>query len=354
MLKYKIIIKKNHRADILRIDNNYVKFNFSYASNTVLNRNEVNLYYLPSSIFQYIFAKSELTFKQIYLKNIFRSFKPKLLIGHNIDRLIFESKKFLPRLTTIVYQHNIIFDSDIAEYELIYKNFKCDYFFVFDKRHEDIFSKIVDSKYIIVGSVKNNETKYIKNTNKDYSIMYISEFRNYPKENFRSVAQKFIVDCLSDYCNYNNKKLCIALSANRPEKKSRLNIDDELKFFNQKENKFHFERISSFELANKSELCICLSSNLGVELIARKIKVLFLPILELYDNSLKYPYFRVDNSPILFCGLDREVIFKKIDYLLSIDDNTWQNIIKDKSYNFTYDENNTILKEHIDTTLKYN
>ena len=171
MLKYKIIIKKNHRADILRIDNNYVKFNFSYASNTVLNRNEVNLYYLPSSIFQYIFAKSELTFKQIYLKNIFRSFKPKLLIGHNIDRLIFESKKFLPRLTTIVYQHNIIFDSDIAEYELIYKNFKCDYFFVFDKRHEDIFSKIVDSKYIIVGSVKNNETKYIKNTNKDYSII---------------------------------------------------------------------------------------------------------------------------------------------------------------------------------------
>ena len=71
----------------------------------------------------------------------------------------------------------------------------------------------------------------------------------------------------------------------------------------------------------------------------------------MYDNSLKYPYFRDDNSPILFCGLDREVIFKKIDYLLSIDDITWQNIIKDKSYNFTYDQNNTMLKNTINQHL---
>ena len=145
MFRYKIIMKKNNQLDILRLDNNHVNFDFLYGSDIVLNRNEVNLYYLPLSIFQYIFSKSNLSLKQIYLKNIICSFKPKVLIGFDIDRLIYECKQFLPESTTIVYQHNIIWDSNIAEYALIFRNYKCDYFFVFDKRHKDIFSNIIDS-----------------------------------------------------------------------------------------------------------------------------------------------------------------------------------------------------------------
>ena len=60
-----------------------------------------------------------------------------------------------------------------------------------------------------------------------------------------------------------------------------------------RKNRFFFtENENSYELASKSELIICISSNLGIELLARKFKVLILPIFELYDKNLRYPYFR--------------------------------------------------------------
>jgi len=349
---FKFFIKKNHQTEILRIDNNYVKFNFTNISNSVLNRKNINLYYFIISFFQYIFRKPNLSFKEIYWKNIILSFRPKVVIGHNIDHLIFKIKNFLPQLITMVYQHNYIYDSNIAEYKMKFKDFKCDYFFVFDERHRDIFSEFIDSKFIIVGSVKNNEINYINNTKKEYALMYVSEFRNYPKRDFRSKAEIFIFNILTDYCKQKNIKLCIALTSNRHEKRTQINIDDELNFYNHKKNKFFIEKINSYELAHKSELCVCLSSNLGLELLARGIKVLYLPILELYDSKFKFPYFRNNNSFISYVGLDQEKIFKKLDYLLYLHKNDWKKMIGNESCKFTYDQDNTILKNKIKSYVR--
>ena len=351
LFKYKIILKKNNTSDIIRLDNNYVNFKFFNYSNVIIDIKEINLYYLPSSIFQYFFSKHKLSLKYIYLRNIILSYKPIILIGYNIDIIIYKCKELCPEIITIIYQHNIIYDYMIENYRKLYSSCKSDYFLVFDNRHREIFSKFINSKYILSGSVKNNEIA-LKKKDKDYTIMYISEFRNYPKDHYRSIAEKNIVDILADYCKNTNNKMCIALSSLRAEKKSKLNINDELKFFDQENNNYFVEPINSYELANKSELCVNLSSNLGPELLARGFKVLFLSILELYDKNLKHPYYGAD-SPLFYCGLDRQIIFSKINYLLKINKIEYNKVLNNSNFDIGFDKGNTILKkiikEHLDS-----
>lgn len=344
MTQKSFTFKKNKKADIIRLDDNY--FDFKYDNETIRNFNvhDINFYYLIKSLF--LFALYRKKIKDLYIISVIKSYNPKIIIGHHIELIIFKIKELIPEITTIVYQHNVIWDSQIVNYKNKYNGFKCDYFIVYDKRSKKIFSDLVDATYHISGSVKNNSFSISNRKEKIYDIMYISEFRNYPQNHFRSKVEKFIVNVLSEYCNKSNKKLCIALASNRSEKKNKLNIDDELRFFNYEQNNFYYNNESSYKLAQKSELSVCVSSNLGPELLARGSKVLFLSILELFDKSLRHPYYDA-NSLIFYCGLDQELIKKKIDYLLNLDKFAYKKLVKDSNIMIGYDKDNKVLKKII-------
>ena len=64
-------------------------------------------------------------------------------------------------------------------------------------------------------------------------------------------------------CFKKKKKLCIALASNRIEKKNKIRFENELKFFKDINEKFYYEKIDNFQLANKSKLIISANSTLG-------------------------------------------------------------------------------------------
>ena len=83
-------------------------------------------------------------------------------------------KKFFPEKTAIVYQfvHWRNIHKDHAK-RILPKNVNCDYFFVFDQKSKK-FLNFLKTKFIISGSVKNNEISTSKRK-KLYDIMFISE-----------------------------------------------------------------------------------------------------------------------------------------------------------------------------------
>ncbi len=248
---------------------------------------------------------------------------------------------------------------------------KSDFFLIFDKWHKKIFEG-VKTKFIINGSVKNNEIK-IKNKKskkKKYDIMYISQFRYLDKicltekksgyesfvyENhahamkYTDTLEIFILKILNEYCKKNNKSLCVALASNRKEKRNKMSQEDELKFYNQYLDNFKTESNNSYEIAEKSNLTICLSSNLGPELLSRGKKVLFLNANTLISD---WHFLKKEEGPFWYKGKNKDKIFKKIKFLLSCGSDKWSKIIqKNKSIKMPFDPNNLKLKKLINNLI---
>ena len=69
LLKLKYSFKKNKKVEILLLDDNYANLKFKNRTVSVLNFQELNLYYFLKSIFYYFFKNSEkLKIKRLYWK----------------------------------------------------------------------------------------------------------------------------------------------------------------------------------------------------------------------------------------------------------------------------------------------
>ena len=143
--------------------------------------------------------------------------------------------------------------------------------------------------------------------------------------------------------------MCVALASNRKEKKNKINKEDELKFYNQYLDRFNTEANNSFEIAEKSNLSICLSSNLGPELLSRGKKVLFLNANTLISD---WYFLKKEEGPFWYKGKNKEKIFKKIQFLLSCSSDKWNKIIKkNKNIKMYFDPNNNKLKKIINRLI---
>ena len=145
--------------------------------------------------------------------------------------------------------------------------------------------------------------------------------------NFKDVCTIYVLDIINNFQNRKNIQLSVA-SSTRKDKNNRLSKTDEMKFFNEYLNNFHVEEIDSFQLAEKSDVIICISSNLGPELLARGKKVLFLNL-----NSLTHDWPFLPSDEAIFCILVQrkkpEKIQEKIEYLLSLSSNEWTKVLND-------------------------
>ena len=96
--------------------------------------------------------------KEIYFQELVKSFSPAIGIGDEINKNIFKFKKFFPDKLAIGYQ--IVNRSNLTGNNTEQKK-KLDYFLIFNKKAKKYY-KDIDAKFLISGSLKNNE-KPLKN-----------------------------------------------------------------------------------------------------------------------------------------------------------------------------------------------
>lgn len=343
----KLSLENVQKTDILLLDKNFSQIRFKGLKIKIFEYKTVNLIILIKALVDCLLLKdSFFNLKKIYLTKLLIFLRPEVIIGHNFNQLIFSIKDIYKEAKVVLYLHNRFYEAHFKLLKKFSKKSKIDYFFVCDDLHKKRISKFIKTNFIVNGLTKNNEIK-LKKEKKKYDIMFISEYRNseYTIKEKHFYFMKYIVKNLEHYAFLRKKKIIIALNSSRKEKK--ININDEINFFTKISKNLLFDiKKNSYEIANQSELIVCLNSNLGFELLSRKFKVLFLPLLYNYGLNYKNPYFT--KKLFFVCkSLDKNIFFNKIDKMLSLTKKNWLDILNRSNIKIMFNQNNTILKKKI-------
>ena len=357
----KIIFFEKKKYKALIYDDGYSNLDLSQICEFLTIKNQIFIFSLLKAIFKsflkFNFNKDKII--QNYLLEIIKKFKAKVIISHDLKKNIFNIKN--DGLKKIIYQladHEEI-NKEILKKDIILNNdskSEIDYYLI---KHK-IFSQSLDfikTNFITTGSIKNNEKKIERVAIKEFDIMIISQFRpniyNFfgsyrPKMMFNSdSALWFVSKVTSDYCDINNKRLAIALASHREDKKKYNYKKNELKFYDSACKSYTTKNIDSYNLAEKSKLIITTYSSLGLELLARGKKVLFIdPFYFLGGNYINMFTLEKEGSHWL-AGNDKDKIFEKIDSLLKLKEEEWEKIQKNSPFLIEFDQGNKKLKKLI-------
>ena len=351
-----ISFKPINKIDVILLDENYSSLNFDHLSYEVVNFKKINFFCAVKSLYKFLIKENlNLNLRETYLKNLYRSYSPKVAISHHLNKRALLCKYLCPEIFTITYQFSYVNKYVKRTLGLDYKTEKkyksCDYFCIFHESDKKIFEKYFTSSFIVTGSIKNNEI-ILDDKNKNIKkLMYISEYspsRLNTKDHYHTKSESFIVKMLKKYCEKNNFSLNIALRSNRRDKENKLNRESEINYFKSLiGDTFHYQSKSSYQLASESNLTICMSSNLGIELLSRKYKVLFLPYHDYFNKEEIYPYIENSISPFVHRNFNEDEISEKINKLLNLDSIDWEKVITKYSTPILFDKNNSILKKKI-------
>lgn len=370
---YKISFSIPKKIDLIFLDNNYSNISLKdlkFVYYKIEDKLQINIFILFLS-FLNIFQIRNKNFTDIYFCKFIELHDPKIAIGHEFEAHIYRFKKFFPNRISIMYQ--------TADYNNFYEktapklisqngkyNLKSDYLLC-KNSFADKFLNFIDSKKIIVGSVRNNEIGELNDEKKKYDILFISEHRrnvssyygtnnNLGELTTAEATTSFILKILNDLVNKENKSVCLGLVSNRADKKKFANKSwrqNEIDFIKRDLEDFHIENENAYKLASKSKLIIAMRSTIGLELLSRGYKVLFLdsraylgghPLTIISDKS---------DGPFWYFGQDRDIIVEKIKKVLELDNQEWIRLIK-KYETIKFDPKNTILKKLINEKLNIN
>jgi len=347
--KKKWLLKKIEKTDLLIFSQD--KFNFDRKINyAYFDRRKIYIRYIIKIIIFYIKQKIKGKSFSLADSNTFikmKKFDCNIALGHDRDESIFKFKDYFPEKKSIAYQFGYWFPNLAEKGFKIIKNRKADFYFLFDERTKKLTEKYLKSNYIVSGSVSSNEI-VLKKSDKNYDFMFISNFRtpNSNKPDSLNNSQAFFLNLLSDYCASNNKKYCIARVSSRNDKleyKTHLE-KEENKFLKSNAVNYNLEDTNSFEVAEKSNVCICTHSNLGYQLLARGHKVLFLN--KEYDES-SWHFMDVISGPFWYKGNNKVEIIKKIEFMSKVDNHLWKTVLNDSKVKMAFDPKNEILKKLI-------
>lgn len=293
-------IKKNYLIIDARNKNLLFRYIDKKNTNILYTRGEfINLYVLFYTLFSFGFKNIHFN----YIKSFIKFSEPKYCITLNHPKVYFyKIKNIYKNITTIVFQngHTFIFNSKfIANLKKEKKKNKllADYIFTTNKFFtENLFKKYIKSKYIEVGSFKNNfYYKKIKNK-KRKSIAFISQWRvpevtdklNHPYlSTFYNTAEK-ILPKLQIFSNKNNFKLEIFGSEWDPREKiyyKKILKNDDWIFKKRKKNNY------SYQNTDKVEFVVFVDSSLGFESLARGNKTISFYLQKKFKNSNKFKQF---------------------------------------------------------------
>ena len=286
MFNFRIIKHK----DVIILDDGFSNIKFKNFSYETVNLKTINIFCALKTIFSFLLKSQKLSLKEIYKQNLYRMYSPKLAISHHINKKAVECKYLCPEIRNAIYQFayfrnkkKFTLDNLLGKFKDKNKNINenlIDYLFVFHERDKKNFN-FKNTQIFVVGSVKNNEIILKKKNKQKKSILFISEYNpKFYKQNKLSYKRECkLFKFLYEFCKKNKIKLNIALRSNRNDK----NIDKkaEIKFYNKFfGTDFNISSQDAYNFSSESEVVVCISSNLGIELLARKYKVLFILINE--------------------------------------------------------------------------
>ena len=363
----KISFNQIKKYDILILDKGLSNLTFEDKKFKEVNLEEINFFCVLKSLINYFKKENKLfNLKKIYKKTLYKAYSPKVVISNFISQKGQECKILCPEIKVILYQFTY-FNHDIIKPMIFffnkYKTFEelYDYFLVFSEKDIKFLEKYNIKKkenVIVSGSIKNNARKEIGNFKKIHNLTYISQYIHnsddyYAEGHFK--GEKFIINALSEYCRQKNLSLTIALRGARKDKKydaafkkSEINYYKNLTQY----QKIYFSDEDSLKLAMQSELIICFYSNLGLELISRGYKVLFLPVNEVFGGAKYYHLPERDNS-VTERELKQESIIKKIEFLYNLDQADWKDHMNLNDLKLIqFDPENKILKNIVKKLIK--
>ena len=139
---YNLTLFKPKKTDILLLDNNYANLKFPKLKTEIFKYKKIYLIIFLHSLLNFLFKnKEKKKIKEIYLRIFFEALKPKVIIGHNFNHLIFAVKKYSPNSKVIIYTHSWLYSSELNDLKKISKSAKIDYFFVCDEFYKKILRK---------------------------------------------------------------------------------------------------------------------------------------------------------------------------------------------------------------------
>ena len=251
----------------------------------IVKKKDVNILKVrdEKEIYFWIFLKQIIFFDfkfLTYCKNYIKFISPKIMITF-IDTNIqfYELKKSFNNIHFISVQNGVRAEKNSMFYNKRFiksKKLKCDYMFVLNKYYIKEYQRIIDSKYHILGSFRNNINKINKPKIKD-DFLFISTFQSNHIINLK--FEKKLFNLINLYLNKFNKKIHIL-----PRNKNPLGLKVEINYFkNFFQSKCTFPKTSDlnnpYTILDKFEKIIFMYSTLGFEAISRKKKVaIFSPI----------------------------------------------------------------------------
>lgn len=345
MLDFRYIKQK----DIIILDDGFSKIKFKNLDYELVDLKKINFFCLLYSFFKYCLNSNSLNFKETYKQNLYRMYSPKLAISHHINKRAVECKYLCPEINNAIYQ--FAYFNNKKKYNLSnflgkFKNKSknlIDNLFVFHENDKK-FLNYDKSKIFVVGSVRNNEI-VLRNLKKDKnSLLFISEYNPKFRQSKAYYKKEYkLLKFINEFCKTNNKKLNIALRSNRNDKK--IDRNEEIAFYDKFfGGNYNVSLSNSYNFAAKSDVIICISSNLGIELLARKSKVLFILINE--SENDRYPYLPKDE---LFVqrSLNKNKIFMKLKKMYDLKKKPWDKLLETKIKNLKFDPGNILLKKEI-------
>ena len=117
ILQRKFVFKKNPKVDLLILDDNFSKLNFSKNKYHVLRHDEeLHLKILLKAVLKKFTTNKIQSFSDLYFKLLIDSFDPKVALGHDMNNKIFRSDLFkhidgialIPSLACILKKNNKI------------------------------------------------------------------------------------------------------------------------------------------------------------------------------------------------------------------------------------------------------
>ena len=245
--------------------------------------------------------------------------------------------------------------NDMGEYLHLHNNLSSDYYFVWGNNIVEELSKYIKTKFIPIGSFKNNKIQILKSKKKRI-INFISQFRInnswniYGEEYF---IEDKILSKIHNYCIKNNFIFQILCTTN-----SESEIDFYNKYLPKKTNLFFSKRknrLDNYEKLDEASLNIFIDSAMGYESIARGNKTLAVS-LRLFneENSFKFGwpnYETYKNKIYVVNSEDINFIDNKIDQILNLKNNEWEKEVKNFNQIMKFNYNNTIFKDEIKKLL---
>ncbi len=342
------------------------KYNYSVMAT---RRESLNVSCFLRAALSLSFWKGNL--KNAYFDSYIHAVSPKLVITFVDNNSAFYciSKRF-PDIKTIFLQNGIRGEKgDVFEYLKKSENYHVDYMFVMGNAIGKRYNKYISGSILPNGSLKNNHVNY-KYVEPDGSILFISQYRDKPKNNepfltgidnnsfyydqFYS-AEAIVLKFLAKWCIDHNKFLKIAGV-------SLENIEQEIAFFESFLSGCGWEYIprsdqySSYRSVDAAEIVVFIDSTLGYEAAARGKKTASFSCRGVNLNSeatrFGWPADIANNGPFWSSDQDEMQFLRVMDYLNTVCTKEWEQTRKCyMSEIMEFDPGNTRLVALLDQLL---